>query len=240
MMAAMRGGFLFAAALGLAIQTQHATAGQTVALELVLAIDTSTSVDDSEYRLQRDGLSRAFEHPSVVRAIESQGAEGIAVSVVQWAGTRQQFEAVPWAFMNNRSSAAEFAARIAAMPRSLKGFTDIADVIDYSVLYFERNAFDGRRRVIDVSGDGTSDREDPAISRDAAILRGVTINGLIIHSIEYDLGDLARFDLQNHYRDKVIGGEGAFLLNAESFRTFGQSIREKLVREIAGPLFAAR
>ena len=110
----------------------------------------------------------------------------------------------------------------------------------YSTAQLETNAYKGRRLAIDVSGDGTSDRNDPAFARDPAIARGVTINGLVIHSIEYDLGDLARFELRTHYRDRVIGGPGAFLLNAESFATFAVSMREKLYREISGPLFAGR
>ena len=114
-----------------------------------------------------------------------------------------------------------------------------AGAIDFSVNLIGSNAYDGRRLAIDVSGDGTSDRNDPAPARDRAILRGITINGLVIHSQEYDLGDLARFELRTHYRDRVIGGPGAFLLNAESFKTFAVSMREKLYREISGPLFAA-
>ena len=126
------------------------------------------------------------------------------------------------------------------MRRGLTGFTDIAGAINFSINQLEANGYDGRRLAIDVSGDGTSDRNDPSTARDRAILRGITVNGLVIHNFEYDLGDLARFELFNHYRDNVIGGPGAFLLNAESFETFGQSMREKLYREISGPLFAGR
>jgi len=215
-----------------------AHAQQKVELELVLAIDTSTSVNGDEYKLQRKGLAEAFVHPQVLQAIKGLGAEGMAVSVVQWAGARQQAVSVNWTKVNDETSALALSAKIAAMPRKFTGFTDIAGAINFSVDQLLNNAYEGRRLTIDVSGDGTSDKNDPSIARDAAILQGVTINGLVIHSIDYDLGDLARFDLRNHYRDQVIGGSGAFLLNAESFRTFAQSMREKLFREISGPLFA--
>ena len=215
-----------------------AQAQQKVELELVLAIDTSTSVNEDEYKLQRKGLAEAFVHPQVLQAIKGLGAEGMAVSVVQWAGGRQQAVSVNWIKVNDETSALALSAKIAAMPRRFTGFTDIAGAINFSVDQLLNNAYEGRRLTIDVSGDGTSDKNDPSIARDAAILQGVTINGLVIHSIDYDLGDLARFDLRNHYRDQVIGGSGAFLLNAESFRTFAQSMQEKLFREISGPLFA--
>lgn len=215
-------------------------AQQQVELELVLAIDTSTSVDQSEFELQRRGLAYAFRHPQVLAAIEGLGTAGMAVSVVQWAGGSSQVTALDWTHLNDRASAEAFAARIDAMKRQLNGFTDIANAINFSVRSLLSNGFDGRRLTIDVSGDGTSDRNDPAVARDAAVLIGITINGLIVHSFEYDLGDLARIDLNDHYRERVIGGPGAFLLNAESFRTFAASMREKLYREIAGPLFAVK
>lgn len=216
-----------------------AQAEQVVELELVLAVDASTSVDADEYRLQRTGIAEAFRHPQVLAAIEGLGSDGLAVSIVQWAGPQQQSAAIGWTHVNSRESAFALAARIDRMPRLLRGFTDIAGAIDFSRNLIGSNAYDGRRLAIDVSGDGTSDRNDPGPARDRAILQGITINGLVIHSQEYDLGDLARFELRTHYRDRVIGGPGAFLLNAESFKTFAVSMREKLYREISGPLFAA-
>jgi len=137
-----------------------------------------------------------------------------------------------------RNKALKLAQELANMPRALTGFTDIAGAINFSVASIEGNAFDGRRYAIDVSGDGTSDNNNPSAARDAAVAKGFTINGLIIHSIEYDLGDLARHALQTHYQNDVIGGPGAFLLHAENFKTFGESMRQKLVKEITGPLFA--
>ncbi|MEP1091896.1 MAG: DUF1194 domain-containing protein [Rhizobiaceae bacterium] len=217
-----------------------ANARQRVELELVLAIDASTSVDADEYDLQRTGIADAFRHPQVLKAIDGLGAEGLAVAIVQWSGAQKQRLAVSWTPVNSREAAFQLAQRIDAMPRMLTGFTDIAGAITFATAELESNAYNGRRLAIDVSGDGTSDRNDPAFARDLAISRGITINGLVIHSIEYDLGDLARFELRTHYRDRVIGGPGAFLLNAESFKTFAVSMREKLYREISGPLFAGR
>lgn len=231
--------FCLLVAAGVFSTGQAGIASQKVELELVLAIDTSTSVDEDEFLLQRNGVAAAFRHPQVLAAIDGLGTAGMAVSVVQWSGAAKQRLAVEWTHINNRRSAFAFAQRVEGMARAIRGFTDIGAAIEFSVAALETNRYDGRRLAIDVSGDGTSDRNDPAQARDRAILKGMTVNGLVIHSIEYDLGDLARFDLFNHYRDRVIGGPGAFLLNAESFRTFATSMREKLYREIAGPLFAS-
>lgn len=227
--------FLVCGALyGLLIQSAEPQNSQPVALELVLAIDTSTSVDAREFLLQRDGLASAFRHPSVQKAIDALGPEGLAVSVLQWSGRDQYRTSIGWRLVRNREQALQLAAELAGMPRSLSGFTDIATAIAASQASIENNGYSGRRLTIDVSGDGVSDRNDPSPARDKAVSAGITVNGLIVHSDEYDLGQLARIDLRNHYRNSVIGGPGAFLMEAESFDDFADAIRRKLVREIAG------
>jgi Protein of unknown function (DUF1194) len=62
-------------------------------------------------------------------------------------------------------------------------------------------------------------------ARDEAVRAGIGINGLPILSIEPDLDD--------YYRDNVIGGPGAFMVPAASFETFGEAILKKLITEIA-------
>ncbi len=42
---------------------------QTVDLELVLAVDSSGSIDGHEFALQRLGYARALTHPDVLAAI---------------------------------------------------------------------------------------------------------------------------------------------------------------------------
>lgn len=205
-----------------------------VELELVLAIDTSTSVDEQEYDLQRTGLAKAFRDPQVLGAIASLGKRGMAVTVVQWAGVGDQVKATDWHLIRSPDDAERFAQALGRMPRRLEGFTDIAGAIEFSTNELLTNRFSGARLAIDVSGDGTSDAEDPAIYRDRAVAQGITINALIIFSDEHDLGDLARFELQGHFIEKVIGGPGAFMLSAHHYHNFAEGIRKKLIREIIG------
>jgi len=212
--------------------------GRLVELELVLAVDSSTSVDGREFELQRQGLARAFLHPDVVRAIRAAGERGIAVTLVQWSGALRQATVVDWTHLHDDDSAAAFAARIASVPRAFTGFTDIAGAIRYSVASIENNGFEGARLAIDVSGDGTGDPQRSARARDRAVARGITINGLVIHSFDIDLEELANIAVREHYADHVIGGPGAFMMTAENFVDFADAIRRKLVREIAGPATA--
>jgi len=211
---------------------------QAVDLELVLAIDVSTSVDAAEFELQRQGLSQAFLHPDVVGAVGAAGDLGIAVAVIQWSGQGRQHLSVNWAHITDAASAAGFAANIAAAPRSIDGMTAIGDAIDFSAAALTGNTYRGRRQVIDVSGDGTGHAARSAAARDRAVARGITVNGLVIDNEDIDLGELAKLDVRAHYANHVIGGFGAFLMNASDFIDFRTVIRRKLVREITGPATA--
>lgn len=227
--------FLILFALGPALSP--ARSNEAVELELVLAIDTSTSVDGGEFELQRMGLAHAFRQENIHLAIASLGPSGMAVAVVQWAGPGAQILAVEWSKINSPSSAKLFAKKLESMPRIMSGFTDISGALDFSTNQISTNSFKGSRLAIDVSGDGTSDQYDPQAARDRALAQGITVNGLVIFSDEYDLGILASLDLVKHYEKRVVGGPGHFLMTAENFEDFALSMQKKLLREIIGPAF---
>src|SRR4051795_5933508 len=66
----------------------EARAGEPVGVALVLALDTSASVDSREFALEVDGLVQAFRDPDVVSAIENLRPLGAAVAVIQWGGPK--------------------------------------------------------------------------------------------------------------------------------------------------------
>ena len=66
---------------------------------------------------------------------------------------------------------------------------------------------------------------------------GITINGLVIINDRPTPGGWRPFNqqpLDQHYRENVIGGPGAFVMVAEDFDSFAFAVRNKLVREISG------
>lgn len=202
-------------------------ARQNVDLELVLAVDVSGSVDGDEFALQMGGIAGAFRDPDVIQVIERVTQRGIAVAVVLWSSSEWQSVAVDWQRIVNRADALAFAAAVDAAPRQSTGNTAIASAIDFSVREFQGNGFEGSRRVIDVSGDGISnDGPDTAPARDRAVALGITINGLVI--VENNL------PARKFYREKVIGGPGAFAMDAHGFADFARVFRRKLLRELAG------
>lgn len=206
-----------------------------VDLELVLAADVSRSIDDEEHRLQREGYATALTSPEVLRAIGSGVLGAIAVTYVEWAGYGQAQTVVGWTLIRDAKSAAAFAGTLREAPRTFRGSTSVSGAIDHAMTLFEGNGFAGTRRAIDVSGDGinVSGRavED---ARDEAVRRGVTINGLPIVNERPSRPPWPEPPIDEYYRDHVIGGPGAFYVVARDFASFGEAVRRKLVREIAG------
>lgn len=218
---------LVIAALTVCFGPAGAFAQTAVDLQLVLAVDASGSVNQTRFDLQKDGYAAAFRHPQVLKAIRSGEAQAIAVTMVQWTGPEMHVEAVPWTVISDAASADAFAAAIAAAPRQLfGGGTSVSGAIDYGAAMLAASPYRGRRRVIDISGDGSNNRGRPAIiARDEAIAAGLVINGLPILSVEPDL--------DRYYWNNVIGGPGAFMVPAASYETFADAILKKLVNEIA-------
>ena len=204
-------------------------AAEPVDLELVLAIDCSSSVSSGEFALQLDGIAAAFRHPDVLAAIELAGSSGIAVTLLQWSSKANQVVAVDWSHVRDAETAALFAARVSAVPRAVGGgSTAIGSAILQGAILLDRNPYRGERRVIDVSGDGVGNQGPAsAESRDLAAAIGITVNGL---AITHKDGDLVE-----HYGRQVIGGPNAFLVTASDYRDFARAMLKKLVIEIGGP-----
>ncbi|MBT3553921.1 MAG: DUF1194 domain-containing protein [Rhodospirillaceae bacterium] len=207
-----------------------------VDLELVLAIDVSGSVDFEEAALQRDGYVRAINSPAFAKAVAGGVLGRIAVTYVEWAGDDVQATVLDWRVIDGAASARAFAKALGAAPISTGPWTSISDAISFAVPLLESNAFQGTRRVIDISGDGPNNVGAPVTeARAAAIAKGITINGLaIINDRLQPSGRPQLKDLDRYYAACVIGGPGAFLVAAKDFQDFGRAIRHKLLFEIAG------
>src|SRR5262249_11563041 len=175
----------------------------TTDLVLVLMVDTSGSVNQRRFELQRRGYADAFRSKQVLNAIHSLSTGSIAVTMVQWTGPAMQWPSVPWTLIKDEAAATAFADAVEAAPRRLfGGGTSISGAIDHAMLILPNAPYRGLKRVIDISGDGSNNRgRDVREARDEAVRAGVIINGLPIVALEYDL--------DKYYTDNVIGGPGA-------------------------------
>lgn len=226
---AWRAWLILIAVLGaLAAFPTHALAQDKVDLELILMVDGSGSIDDDEFILQRLGYAKAFRNPRVVAAIRNGPLHKIAVSYVEWTGPFLQVPIINWTVLHDKTSIEAFATQLEVGPRELfSGGTAVGNAILYGAQSIDANRFKGTRRVIDISGDGPTNRGMPAaIARDQVVARGFTVNGLPI------LSNYPELDV--FFLDNVVGGPGAFSIPAKSFKDFNAAILTKLIREIAG------
>jgi hypothetical protein len=212
--------------------------GVPVDLELVLAVDVSGSIDAEEAKVQREGYLAAIVDPSVMDAIRSNFHQKIAVTYVEWAGVEYQRVVIGWMLIEGPADATAFAARLEGMPPVSARWTSISGAIDFAVPLFDGNGYLGDRHVIDVSGDGPNNRGRLVTeARDAAVARGIVINGLpILNDRPQPFVMPTPVDevLDRYYKENVIGGPGAFVIPAQSFADFRLAILSKLIREIAG------
>lgn len=206
-----------------------------VDLELILLVDVSGSVDQQEAELQRRGYANALMDRTVVDAIQSGSSGRIAVTYIEWADETYQHVVADWAVIDGPESARAFAEALIKAPVATAFWTAIGSAIEFAMPRFRDNGFIGQRRVIDVSGDGYSNRGTPPTeARDAAVALGITVNGLpILNTRPNPWGGSPPSDLDAYYRKNVMGGPGAFVQVAEDFESFGTAILAKLVREIA-------
>jgi Protein of unknown function (DUF1194) len=215
-----------------------ASGAETVDRTLVLAADVSRSVDAQKFQLQREGYAAAIANPRVLDAIRAGRNGRIAVLFLEWSGLASQKVVIDWTPIDGPKAAQEFGTRLLESPRSFADRTSISGGIDFAVAQFVRAPFAAERHTIDVSGDGTNNAGRTVnAARDEALALGITINGLVILSATplpwnpehtNPPGGLAKY-----YRDNVVGGPGAFVLEAKDFNSFGQAIITKMIAEIA-------
>lgn len=214
----------------------------TVDLELVLASDASLSMNTTGRQLERAGYAQAFRTADVVEAVSSGAHHRIAVTLVEWSGQAEQTVVVPWTIVGDKASAEAFAGAIETAPLLPRrhGLTAVGNALLFSARQILLNDIGSARRVIDISGNGTENDGLATKTARAAILgEGITINALPIPFQRTGAGLASSADrhepsVEGFYRDHVVGGAGSFLMSVTTGEDFADTIRRKLVREIAG------
>jgi hypothetical protein len=229
----MKAAFLTAALTLVFTASANAQTQQVpVDLELVLASDVSASIDAEEATLQRAGYLAALTNREVIDTIRKGVLGRIAVTYVEWAGGQQTV--VDWTLIEDMASARAFAVALRSAPLSSGATTSISGALDYSAGLFADNAFDGTRRVIDISGDGRNYSGRPiSFARADVLANGITINALPMIHLDAEGRELNP-GLDRYYSQRVVGGPGAFMVPALGANAFPAAILRKLIIEIAG------
>lgn len=233
---AMAGGDVASmAATGPKSQLAQSKSDPVVDVELILAVDVSYSMDMEELAIQREGYAQAIVSKEFLAALKTGPTGKIAVTYFEWAASNDQKVIIPWRVIDGPESADAVSAEIMKTPIRRASRTSISGAINFAMPLFDENALHGLRRVIDISGDGPNNNGSPVtIARDAALEKGIVINGLPIMAKEpsYSTMDIENLDL--YYEDCVIGGPGSFVVTIKEREKFKEAIRTKLVMEVAG------
>src|SRR5581483_804804 len=110
-----------------------ARAAESVDLTLVLVDDVSRSVDDTEFDLQKQGYAAAFNDPEVLAAIQGGANGAIAVQYIEFASSYEVKTVIDWTVIHDKASAADFAQKFLAAPRSYWGRTAIGSGIELAM-----------------------------------------------------------------------------------------------------------
>jgi hypothetical protein len=197
-----------------------------VELAMVLAVDGSASVNYDEFGLIAGGMAAALRDPAVAAGLVGNSV----LSLLLWSGAGQQDIITGWTRIATVTDLNAFADDVDNMPRTVRaGNTAIGEALLASLTLLAKVPAIPRRNIVNVIGDGRSnDGIAPGPVRDRMAAAGITINGLCILHEEPDL-------LQS-YTDEVIGGPGAFAVTCREYKDFTEAMRQKLTREIKGPI----
>jgi len=207
----------------------------SVDVELVIAVDVSYSMDMDELAIQREGYAQAIVSKEFLQALKTGPNGKISVTYFEWAASSDQKIIIPWRVIDGPETADAVANEIMKTPIRRASRTSISGAINFAMPLFDENPYRGMRRVIDISGDGPNNNGSPVtVARDAALEKGITINGLPIMVKEPSYSTMDIDNLDFYYEDCVIGGPGSFVVTIKDRDKFKEAIRTKLLLEVAG------
>jgi hypothetical protein len=209
-------------------------AAASVDIELILAVDVSYSMDMDELAVQREGYAQAIVSKEFLQALKSLPNGRISVTYFEWAASNDQKIIIPWRLIDGPETADAVASEIMNAPIRRASRTSISGAINFAMPLFDDDPYRGVRRVIDISGDGPNNNGGPVtIARDAALEKGIVINGLpiMVKAPSYSTMDIDNLDF--YYEDCVIGGPGSFVVAIKDREKFKEAIRSKLLLEVA-------
>lgn len=229
-----------------------------VDLMLVIAVDTSGSVDEAEYKLQHEGVLQALEDPELAYIVEKCNGGGMALTYVEWSGHNARDEVtqkVDWHFVRNRHDLKRMAANLRAnFGRELTGRdTDILNALRFSSDLMAKAPYEAARKIINLSSDGTQSVPDRRqgyvglwdndgmdrqlrVVRDEIVSKGEIIDTLVIRPPDesvsqiYNTSDSAW--LKYYFEYNVRGGKGSILEGVQQYEEYAAALKSMLIREL--------
>ena len=210
----------------------QAQAAKPVDIAIVVSLDRSESIDADDAAAQIDGLVFTLRHTRFRDAVGVGWFGRIALTVVTWSSFGRHQVILPWMQIAGGPDA-DVAAAVLELDHARQHIarhgtqTDIAFAIEVGMKQLETLPWAAGQSVVNVVADGISNIGRVAtVERDAALARGITVNGLIMargKGIEV---------LSRYFRREVIGGPTSFVQLSVSNEDFARAMLRKILLEM--------
>jgi hypothetical protein len=232
----------FAGLVCLPILLVHSDLVAQVATDVNIAtgLDISASVGRDEEWLERVGTARGLASQPFAEAALSGRHGRVGVAVFAWSSQGCPL-VVDWSVIATLEDAAGVARTLEATPlidfehdiglrhqdQSIGDdrLTDLSRAIECGRHLLAHAPFLATRSVLNILGDGVDNlNEEPDVARDRAVASGITVNGVVINGSPEVVG---------YYRNHVIGGHGAFVLDVADPVTMVDVMTRKFLLDVA-------
>jgi hypothetical protein len=206
-------------------------------LALAMALDVSGSVDQTEYRLQLEGVADALVDPDVQAAIFAMPDAPVAVAVFEWSSSQYQRVISNWAVLHTHEDLVRLAHHLRTWPREpAPEATGIGAALEFGSGLLARNP-GCWQETLDISGDGkNNDWPLPRDLRRHGKTAGMRVNALVIsrdHGGQGQQAPVGTGELSAYFHAEVIQGPDAFVEVALGFQDYARAMKRKLLREMA-------
>ena len=227
----------------LLLSTAPAAMAQQCRVALVLALDVSGSVNETEYRQQVDGLATALNDPDVRSLILFSTDAPISLAVFEWSSQNHQYIIQPWVSLDRPYALDGVINRIRSHQKIRAGLkTAMGTALTFGAAMLEQQAHCWQL-TIDVSGDGKNNiGPTPQEAYFGSLFDRVTVNALVVgnpNNVSEEGTALTPEALKDYYDAEVIRGQNAFSMVAYGYSDYAQAMQRKLMKELAFPVLGA-
>lgn len=204
---------------------------------MVLALDVSGSVNETEFNQQVSGLAFALNDPEVRNLILLGSGPPVKLAVFEWSSRNHQYLILPWTTLDTGEALDRAILRIRQHQKVRAGLrTAMGTALTHAAALLEQQS-DCWQHTIDVSGDGENNIGlTPQEVYRAFDFDRVTVNALVVVDSRTEVGETINQSadmLADYYWSEVIHGPDAFAMIAEGYGDYARAMRLKLIRELS-------
>lgn len=133
------------------------TAKIPVDMQMVIAIDVSSSIDQREYKVQKEGAIAALLDANFRFLLNNCFPNKVAITIFEFSGQEDQLmniQLVPWTIVDGGQSLDDFVLSYENAQRSSYGNTDVFGALQHADALFESSPYQAPTKKLILSADG--------------------------------------------------------------------------------------